>query len=193
MRRAERVTVSRNLNAASSYRCRYVINAASACGIAVGLAEISMSDPVTIGVLTASALAMAGEALVKGAVGEAVKEAYKAVRDKVALWIHGDVEALEKDPTSASRQAVVADEIDKRLKQLPKDEAKIIKGLVSTLSAALNDAAKTNAVGLDVRRLESQLVQLKQVNVTEGTGASFDEMKTDKFIVDEVSVGKRRR
>jgi len=59
----------------------------------------SMSDPVTIGVLTASALAMAAEAVVKIAVGEAVKDAYKALKDKVAVWIGGDVEALS-DPSA---------------------------------------------------------------------------------------------
>jgi len=36
-----------------------------------------MADPVTIGVLTASALAMAGEAALKGAVGEAAKDAIR--------------------------------------------------------------------------------------------------------------------
>ena len=37
-----------------------------------------MSDPVTIGVLAASVLAMAGEAVVKSSVGEVVKDAYAA-------------------------------------------------------------------------------------------------------------------
>ena len=73
-----------------------------------------MSDPATIGVLAASALAMAAEAVVKSSVGEVVKDAYKALKDKVALWICGDVEALEKTPASPSRQAVIAEEIDRR-------------------------------------------------------------------------------
>jgi hypothetical protein len=67
-----------------------------------------MSDPVTIGVLTASTLAMAAEAVFKSSVGEVVKDAYKALKDKVAIWIRTDVEALEKTPTSQTRQAVVA-------------------------------------------------------------------------------------
>ena len=36
-----------------------------------------MTDHVTIGAMVASALAMAAEAMLKGAVGEAVKDAYK--------------------------------------------------------------------------------------------------------------------
>ena len=55
-----------------------------------------MADPVTIGVLTASALAMAGEAALKGAVGEAAKDAYKALKNRVARWAGSDVEALER-------------------------------------------------------------------------------------------------
>jgi hypothetical protein len=43
-----------------------------------------MADPITIGVLTASALALAGEATLKGVVGEAAKDAYKALKSRVA-------------------------------------------------------------------------------------------------------------
>ncbi len=71
-----------------------------------------MGEPVTIGVLAASALAMAGEAALKGTVSEAVKDAYKALKERVAHWAGGDVEALEKSPTSAGRQAVVAEAIN---------------------------------------------------------------------------------
>ena len=39
-----------------------------------------MVDPVTIGGLAASALAMAGEAALKGTVGEVAKDAYKTLK-----------------------------------------------------------------------------------------------------------------
>ena len=42
-----------------------------------------MSDPVTIGALAASALAMAADAALKGAVGEAVKDGYKVLKEKI--------------------------------------------------------------------------------------------------------------
>ena len=43
-----------------------------------------MPDPLTIGALAASAISMAVEELIKTSVGEAVKDAYKALKDKVA-------------------------------------------------------------------------------------------------------------
>jgi len=41
-----------------------------------------MTDPVTIGTLAASALALAGDETVKGFVGETVKDAYKTLRTR---------------------------------------------------------------------------------------------------------------
>ncbi len=45
-----------------------------------------MPDPVTAGALVAWALGLGGEAIVKGAVGEAVKDAYQALRAKISTW-----------------------------------------------------------------------------------------------------------
>ena len=59
-------------------------------------------EPITIGAVVASALAMAGEAALKGVVGATVKDAYKALKEKVAGWASSDVEALEKTPASAA-------------------------------------------------------------------------------------------
>jgi hypothetical protein len=43
-----------------------------------------MTDPVTVGALVVGALSMAAEAALKGAVGEAVKDGYKALKEKVS-------------------------------------------------------------------------------------------------------------
>jgi hypothetical protein len=45
----------------------------------------SVADPITVGVLVAGALSLGGEA-VKTAVGEVVKDAYKALKAKLAGW-----------------------------------------------------------------------------------------------------------
>jgi hypothetical protein len=45
-----------------------------------------MANPGTIGVLTASALAMAGEAALKGVVDATVKDAYKALKGRLSRW-----------------------------------------------------------------------------------------------------------
>jgi hypothetical protein len=45
-----------------------------------------MSDPVTIGTLAASVLAMAAEAVFKSSVGEVVKDAYKNLKERIEAW-----------------------------------------------------------------------------------------------------------
>ena len=57
-----------------------------------------MTDPVTIGTLAASALAMAGDETVKSFVGEAVKDAYKKLKDKIAHWAALMLTRLKKRP-----------------------------------------------------------------------------------------------
>jgi hypothetical protein len=149
-----------------------------------------MSDPVTIGVLAASALGMAAEAVVKSSVGEVVKDAYKALKDRVAIWIRGDIEALEKTPTSALRQAVIAEEIDK---QSPVDHAEI-KALTIALNDALRKAAQAAPIGIDIGRLEAARVQLTAINVTEGVGLRADEVNTTgDFTTGPITVGKPER
>jgi hypothetical protein len=55
-----------------------------------------MVDPVTVGSLVAGALSMTAEEVLKGAVGEAVKDGYKALKEKVSHWASGEVTALEE-------------------------------------------------------------------------------------------------
>jgi hypothetical protein len=149
-----------------------------------------MSDPVTIGMLAASALAMAAEAVVKSSVGEVVKDAYKALKEKVATWTGSDVEALEKTPTSPARQAVIAEEIDR---QSPADQADI-KTLTIALNEALRNAAHAAPIGIDIGRLEVARVQLAAINVTEGVGFRADEVKTTgDFTTGPITVGKPER
>jgi hypothetical protein len=96
-----------------------------------------MADPVTVGALVASVLGMAGEEALKGAVVEAVKDGYKALKAKVAVWAGGDVEALEKTPGSAARRAVVAEAIDAR----SADEQAAARTLAQRLIEALKGAS----------------------------------------------------
>ncbi len=92
-----------------------------------------MADPITIGALAATALSMAAEAMLKGAVGEAVKDAYKGLKTTVAHWAGNDLEALEKNPTSKARQGVIAEEIDRQ----PSTEQETAKALATALIEAL--------------------------------------------------------
>ncbi len=142
-----------------------------------------MADPVTIGALTASALAMAGEAALKGAVGEAVKDAYKALKSRVAKWAGTDVEALEKTPASPARRAVIAEVIDHQ----SEEEQAALRVLAQELVAALK---RGGAIGLDIGRLEAMEVQLGDITVREGIGARMGELRVQgTFSTGNITVG----
>ena len=76
-----------------------------------------MADPITVGMLVAGVLSLGGEA-VKTAVGEVVKDAYKALKAKLAVWAAGDVAALESTPSSDARKAAIAEAREERLRGL---------------------------------------------------------------------------
>jgi hypothetical protein len=127
-----------------------------------------MVDPVTIGALAASALSMAAEAALKGLVGEAAKEAYQALRAKVAGWLGDDLDALEKEPASKGRQLTIAEALDR---QLESDQAEV-RTLAQRLVATLREGGN---IGLDVGHLEAMEVQLGNIKVggAGSTGARF--------------------
>jgi hypothetical protein len=142
-----------------------------------------MADPATIGALAASALAMAGEAALKSAVGEAVKDAYKALKGRVAKWAGSDVEALERTPASAARRAVVAEVIDNQ----SGEEQAALHVLAHELVAALK---RGGTIGLDIGRLEAIEVQLGDITVREGTGARMEEVRVQgTFSTGNITVG----
>jgi len=143
-----------------------------------------MPDPVTIGALAAAALSMTGEAMLKGAVGEVVKDAYKKLKDLVCSWAGADVEALEKTPTSPNRQGVIAEAINA---QPPKVQEQV-KALATALVAAMKDQP-AGPLGLDVGKLRTLEVDLDSITVTEGTGARFGEVDSAAFRVGPIVVG----
>lgn len=146
-----------------------------------------MTDPITVGTLTASVLAMSAEAVVKGSVGEAAKDAYKALKQRIARWAGGEVEALENAPSSKARQAVVAEEIDRQ----PFEDRAGIRVLVNELIAALEAHEHHTPVGLDIGRLEAARVQLGAISVSEGIGLRAQEVKTvGSFNAGPINVGR---
>jgi hypothetical protein len=143
---------------------------------------MEMADPLTVGALIASALGMAGDAIVKGVVGEAVKDSYKTLKDKVAHWAGGDVEALDKAPTSTAWQAV-AEIIDAQ----PADAVTEVRALAERLIAALKASA---SIGLDVARLEALEVRLGAITVKEGIGVRMGHVRVHgTFSTGDIKVG----
>ena len=144
-----------------------------------------MVDPVTVGSLVAGALGMAADAALKGAVGEAVKDGYHALKDKVSHWASGDVAALEAVPSSKGRQAVVAEIIDAQ----SDDDKQALRILAETLVARLKDSAP--AIGLDIGRLTALETQLGNITATGGIGVRIGEANVGTFKAGDISVGTR--
>jgi hypothetical protein len=119
-----------------------------------------MADPVTIGVLIASALAMAREAVLKGAVGEAAEDAYGTLRRRVAQWAGSDLELLEKTPALPARQAAVAKVVDGQSAEERATLGELALDLIASLKYSDN-------IDLDIGRLETIEVGLG-IAVTEG-------------------------
>lgn len=95
-------------------------------------------EPVTTGALVAGALSAAAAALIKGLLGEAAKDAYKTLKDKLTDWAGHDADRLEENPTSIAREAVVAEAVDSR-KETEKQE---LEALARNLLAGLGDEDK---------------------------------------------------
>jgi hypothetical protein len=152
-------------------------------------------DPVTIGALAVEALSIAAKAALEKTVGETVKDAYKALKGKIAQWAEGDVTALEKTPDSKKRQEILTEEIDK---QLPQDLAQI-RNLITALIDELEKRQRSGPVGVDIGRLEAMRVRLGEINViTEGFGFRSKEVVTPgEFTLEKLTVrnpgGKPKR
>jgi hypothetical protein len=143
-----------------------------------------VADPVTIGAIVVGALKLGAEAVVKSAVGEAVKDAYAALKDKISVWAASDVAALERQPNSSARQAVIAEIVDS---QSPADR-ELLRGLAQALTVELDKQAP-KIVGLDVGRLKALQADLGNITVTEGVGAHIREADVGVFKTGDISVG----
>lgn len=143
-----------------------------------------MADTVTIGTLVALALSLGGEAMVKGAVSEVVKDAYKALKTKMSVWAAGDVGELEKTPDSNTRKVVIAEIIDR----LSREDQESLRDLAQALTGKLKGQAPT--IGLDVGRLDTLDVQLGNITVTQGIGVRINEARVaGTFRTGDISLG----
>ena len=141
-----------------------------------------MADPITVGVLVAGALSLGGEA-VKAAVGEVVKDAYKALKAKLAGWAAGDVAELERTPGSDARKAVIAELVN----NLPAKDQEELRTLAQALTSRLKEEAP---IGLDIGRLDALAVELGNIVVTEGVGTRIQEARiSGTFKTGDISVG----
>jgi hypothetical protein len=144
-----------------------------------------MADPITIGALVASALAMAAPEVVKTAVGEATKDAYKALKTQLFPSAAAEVDALEAAPDSKGKQLAVAEIIDAR----SNEEQQTLRVLAEALIANLKETAP--AIGLEIGRVSALEAQLGNITVSKGIGARIGEADVESFKVGDISVGDR--
>lgn len=144
-----------------------------------------MADLVTVGSLVAGALSMTAEALLKGTVGEAAKDGYEALKEKVSRWASGDIVELEKTPSSGPRQAVIAEIIDRQ----SEEDRELLRALAEALVAKLKESPP--AIGLDISHLNALWVQLGNITVTRGIGARIEEASVETLKTGNISVGDR--
>jgi hypothetical protein len=125
-----------------------------------------MSDPVTVGTLTVTALCLAGEAIVRGTVGELVKDAYAKLKSAVSTRAPNEIRSLEAQPTSESRRAKLVETLD----ALPECEATELVVPAQTLVDALQSNGENHPIGVDLTRLRAMNLRFNTIRVASGTG-----------------------
>ncbi len=146
-----------------------------------------MTDPVTTGTLVAWTVGMASEAALRGVVGEAVKDAYKALKVQVSRWAASDVVELEKNPNSVPRRALISEAID----GLSQNDRESLGKLAQTLVSRLKEQA--SAIGLEVNQLTALEVELGNITVTHGIGVRIQDARVDgTFKAGDISVESPR-
>lgn len=146
-----------------------------------------MSDPVTIGVVVGSVLAMAAEAVFKSGVGEATKDAYKALKERVSQWASGEVATLEAAPSSKGKQLAVAEIIDAQTQ----DDKDALLALAEIVITKLKESAP--AIGADISRVTDLEIQLGNITVTRGIGVRLTDARGGTVTTGDIVVGSEKK
>jgi hypothetical protein len=144
-----------------------------------------MSDPVTIGAVVVSVMVMAAEAVVRSGVGEAVKDAYKALKGRVSKWASGEVATLEAASSSKGKQLAVAEIIDAQTQ----DDKDALLALAEIVIARLKENG--GAIGADFNRVTDLEIQLGNIMVTSGIGVRVTDARGGTVKTGDVVVGDR--
>lgn len=88
-----------------------------------------MDEYVSIGVVVAKAFAAVAGALIKGTMGEAAKDAYRALKSRISRHASSEIQTLETAPSSEDSRGAVADATD----GLPKHAKEAIVALTNDL------------------------------------------------------------
>ena len=121
-----------------------------------------------------AALSFGAAAFTAGALNEAGKDAYEALKSAVMrITSPGDIQKLEENPNSQSRQGVITEELEKA--NVSEDPE--LAALAEALLAALKETGKsTGAIGVSIEDVEAINVRLQRITAS-GTGASIKKSK----------------
>jgi hypothetical protein len=146
-----------------------------------------MEDIATIGTLAAAILATATDEIVKGVAAEAVKDGYKALKNKLLGITESDTNALAANPNSKARQAVVAEIVDEQSDDVKSEVFQLMNMLVE----AIEVTRYASPIGIDVAHIKSFKLQIAEIDVDKGTGIRADTIVTENdFNVGKIKVGK---
>ena len=109
---------------------------------------------------------------------------YHVLKTKLSLWAASDVSELERAPDSKTRQAVIAETVDR----LSEQDQEVMRGLAEALTNKLEENA--TPIGLDIRRLSAAALQLGNIAVTKGIGARVQDTQLSGTVkAGDISVG----
>lgn len=131
-------------------------------------------------------LSLGAAALATGALSEAGKDAYKALKDAIVRIVSpDDLEKLQQKPDSENRKGVIAEVLEEAGKA---EEPQLAK-LAETLVAALKESgASGGATGVSIEEVEALNVRLQRITAR-GTGVSIKKSKTRDINISDVSAG----
>ncbi|MGH6869296.1 MAG: hypothetical protein ACREDA_10615, partial [Methylocella sp.] len=118
--------------------------------------------------IVAAALAFAGGEAAKAAIGEGVKDVYRAVKDFLARKYPAvDLAPVEQAPQSKARQAVLVEDLTNSEAAADPEFSPLAKRLVDAVAAELRKAGPQTGVELD--DFEAASLRIADV-VASGTG-----------------------
>jgi hypothetical protein len=147
-----------------------------------------MVEPLTMGALITAALGAGAAAVGKGALGQAGKDAYEALKTKLMHWAGRDVAALETEPTSEVSRRAIAKAIDERGDDDRNQLANLAEALLRELRKEVN---RHGPIGVQIGELQALEVQLGEIKTRAGIGLKIDRATTSgTFRIDKIDTGE---
>lgn len=139
-----------------------------------------------VGALAAGALAAA-----KDTASEAVKDAYKAIREYITQsYSKVSLDHLAEKPASKKRQDSLAEDLQDSGAVGDRELASLIKQLSDAVKQT--DLESASAVGFDLGTFDAEYAKFSEIDVGSGVGFRAETMRLEKGLdVGKLSVGQK--